>query len=76
MWQSSFQYRLLPLLAIGVGLLSFGKVFPATARETRTYRGITQDKFNTYVRTDKTSDGYAKYLGERRIIAKIRNNLF
>ena len=61
--KNSSRYRFVPLLTIAVCLLSFGKISPAVAGEARSYKNITQDKFNTCVKTDKTDQGYAKYKG-------------
>ncbi len=61
-WKSSFQYRLISLLTISACFLTLGTISPATAESnTRTYRSITEDKFNTCVKTSKMSRGYMKY---------------
>ena len=64
--KSSFQYRLITFISIAGCFWSLGNPSFVVAQETRTYTDITQDEFDTCVRTNKTDQGYAKYLSGNR----------
>jgi hypothetical protein len=58
----SFSSHVLTLFSLAVCFVMVGKTNPVEAKETRQYTGITQEKFNTCVKTNKNDQGYAKYL--------------
>ncbi len=59
-----FPYHFFALLTLSGCLLIMVKSNPVFAEETRQYTDITEEEFNTCIRTHKTNQGYAKYLDE------------